>query len=198
MLPKTIVKKWTTIIGGATVVAFSVIVIFLPNDIVAGLAKNMASADQAISNVLPVRLIIQNIAVDALIEPVGLTSEGAMDTPKGPADAAWFNQGTRPGEIGSSVIDGHSGWKDGIPAVFDNLNKLGVGDKVLVMDEIGVTSTFVVRKVRTYDPKADASEVFISNDGKAHLNLITCEGTWDPVSKTSSERLVVFTDKETN
>lgn len=196
MPSKTIVKKWATIIGGAMVVAFSVIVIFLPNNTAVGSAGNMASAGQAISNVLPVRLIIPKITVDASVEALGLTSEGAMDTPKGPADAAWFNQGTRPGEIGSSVIDGHSGWKDGIPAVFDNLNKLRVGDKVLVMDGRGVTTTFVVRELRTYNPTANAANVFISNDGKAHLNLITCEGLWDPVSKTSSERLVVFTDKE--
>lgn len=196
MKSKTIVKKWTTIIGGATVVAFFVIVIFLPNDTAVGGAGSMASADQAISNVLPVRLKIPAINVDAAIEPVGLTPEGAMAAPEGPADVAWFNLGTRPGENGSAVIDGHSGWKDGIPAVFDNLNKLRVGDKVLVMDERGVTFTFVVRKVRTYDPKADASDVFISNDGKAHLNLITCEGLWDPVSKTSSERLIIFADKE--
>src|ERR1035437_4338340 len=169
MKSKTLVKKWATIIGGATVVAFSVIVIFLPNDTAVGGAKSMASADQAISKVLPVRLKIPTINVDAAIEPVGLTPEGAMGVPEGPADVAWFNLGTRPGENGSAVIDGHSGWKDGIPAVFDNLNKLHVGDKVLVMDGRGVTFTFVVRKVRTYDPKADASDVFISNDGKAHL-----------------------------
>lgn len=198
MKSKTIVKKWATIIGGATVVAFFVIVIFLPNDMAVGGAGNMASAVQAISNVLPVRLKIPAINVDAIILPVGLTLDGAMAAPEGPADVAWFNLGTRPGEIGSSVIDGHSGWKNGIPAVFDNLNKLGVGDKVLVMDERGVTFTFVVRKIRTYDPKADASDVFISNDGKAHLNLITCEGTWDEVTKSSSQRLIVFTDKETN
>src|ERR1035437_3188256 len=196
MKSKTLVKKWATIIGGATVVAFSVIVIFLPNDTAVGGAKSMASADQAISKVLPVRLKIPAINVDAAIESVGLTPEGAMGAPEGPDDVAWFNLGTRPGENGSAVIDGHSGWKDGIPAVFDTLHALHKGDKIYVEDEKGSTTTFVVRELRTLGAKEDATSVFSSSDGKEHLNLITGEGTWDPVSRTSSERLIVFADKE--
>jgi LPXTG-site transpeptidase (sortase) family protein len=145
---------------------------------------------------LPVRLEIPKINVDAMVDSVGLTSDGAVDVPKGPADVAWFDLGPRPGENGSSVIDGHSGWKDGIPAIFDNLYKLQKGDKVYVKDAKGMTISFVVREILTYDPHADASNVFNSSDGKAHLNLITCTGTWNETDKTHSERLVVFTDRE--
>jgi len=70
---------------------------------------------------LPVRLKIPKINVDSAFEYVGLTPQGAMDVPKGPAEVGWFKLGTRPGEIGSAVVAGHSGWKNGIPAVFDNL-----------------------------------------------------------------------------
>ena len=196
MKSKILVKKWATIIGGAIVVAFFVIVIFLPNDTTIGGAKSMASVDQAISKVLPVRLKIPVINVDAAIEPVGLTPDGAMAAPEGPALVAWFNLGTRPGENGSAVIDGHSGWKDGIPAVFDTLHSLQKGDKIYVEDEKGSTTTFVVRELRTLGAKEDATSVFSSSDGKAHLNLITCEGIWDEITKSSSQRLIVFTDKE--
>ncbi len=189
--------QWAGFIGVAVCVAFSTILIFLPNDALLGSVQSASAIlGGHIDSGIPVRLTIPKISVDAAIEPVGLTGEGAMSVPKGPDDTAWFSQGTRPGEIGSAVIDGHSGWKDGIPAVFDNLNRLRIGDTILVMDGRGVTFTFVVRKVKTYDPKADASDVFSSNDGKVHLNLITCEGTWDPISRTSSERLIVFADKE--
>lgn len=146
---------------------------------------------------LPVRLKIPNINVDAVIEYVGLASDGTMDVPKGPANVAWFNLGPRPGNIGSAVIAGHYGsWKSGAESVFDNLNKLRKGDKIYVEDEKGVIITFVVRESRIYDPKVNASNVFSSSDGKAHLNLVTCEGVWDNVHKTYSNRLVVFTDKE--
>lgn len=193
MKSNTSFKKWFAFTSGAVLIAFTVIVIFLPE------AKVVDSdAGMAVLGENPVRLMIPVIKVDAAIEALGLTSVGAMDTPKGPADAAWFDKGPRPGGVGSAVIDGHSGWKDGIPAVFDDLHTLEKGDKIYVIDERGVTTTFVVRELRTYNPTADAANVFGSSDGKAHLNLITCEGTWNEATKSSSGRLIVFTDKETN
>jgi hypothetical protein len=53
-----------------------------------------------------------------------------------------------------------------------------------------------VREIKKYDPNANASDVFISGDGKAHLNLITCVGFWNKVSKSYPKRLVIFADKE--
>lgn len=143
----------------------------------------------------PVRLIIPAISVDADIESVGLTPDGAMDVPKERASAAWFNRGPRPGEDGSAVINGHYGWKDGKASVFDTLHTLRAGDTIYVRDSIGDTTAFVVRELTYYNPKADASSVFNSDDGTAHLNLITCEGVWNAVSKSYSQRLVVFADK---
>lgn len=151
---------------------------------------------QQASSSLPLRLKIASLNIDALVEYVGLTSEGAMGVPKGPAEVAWFELGPRPGDKGSAVIDGHSGWKDEIPAVFDDLHKLRAGDKIEIEDEDGESITFVVRESKLYDPNADAADVFISNDGEAHLNLITCEGVWDTATKSRSKRLVVFADKE--
>lgn len=153
--------------------------------------------DQVSSANLPARLKIPGIDVDAAVELVGLTPAGDMDTPKKPEDVAWFNLGTRPGEKGSAVITGHYGtWKNGKGSVFDNLHKLRQGDKIFVEDDNGSTTVFVVRESRSYDPSADAIDVFSSNDEKAHLNLTTCEGIWNKDSKIYSERLVVFTDKE--
>lgn len=144
----------------------------------------------------PVRLEIPKINVDAAVEYVGLTSAGAMDVPKGPSNVAWFELGTHPGDNGSAVIAGHYGrWKNGDGSVFDDLNKLSEGDRLYVEDDQGVVATFVVRASRIYDPKADAKDVFGSNDGKSHLNLIACDGVWNKVSKSYSERLVIFTDK---
>jgi len=50
--------------------------------------------------------------------------------------------------------------------------------------------------MRRYDPKADISALFDSNDKKPHLNLITCEGDWSEATKSYTSRPVVFTDKE--
>jgi len=145
---------------------------------------------------LPIRLKIPTLKIDSVIEYIGLTKDGAVDAPKGASNTGWYNLGPRPGEVGNSIIDGHSGWKGGAPAVFDNLYKIKVGDKVYVESEKGVTITFVVRKISEYNPNAEATDVFISNDGKAHLNLITCSGFWNDILKSHSSRLAVFTDKE--
>jgi LPXTG-site transpeptidase (sortase) family protein len=145
---------------------------------------------------LPIRLQIPKIKVDVALEQVGLTLEGAVDAPKDPANAAWFDAGPLPGAVGSSIIAGHFGWKNGIPAVFDNLHKLKKGDRLSVSDEKGATSTFVVREIHTYTQGENTTRVFISGDGKAHLNLITCGGVWNKLTKSYSERLVVFTSKE--
>lgn len=145
---------------------------------------------------MPIRLTIPKIKVDSNLEHVGLTPQGAVAVPKGPASAAWFNVGPRPGAVGSAVIVGHFGWKDGIPAVFDNLHKLRKGDKLHVEGDTGETITFVVRELKTYGENEVAPEVFGSNDGKEHLNLITCQGVWNKTKKSYSKRLVVFTDRE--
>jgi len=167
----------------------------VPTETVVGSTQNIASAEQAGSG-LPARLTIPKINVDAAVEQVGLAPDGAMDVPKGPDDVAWFNLGKRPGDVGSAVMAGHFGWKNGIPAVFDNLNKLQKGDNIYVEDEKGVVTTFIVREIKTYDQNADAGSVFSSSDGKAHLNLVTCEGVWNKAQKSYSNRLVVFADKE--
>lgn len=141
-------------------------------------------------------LKIPSVGINTFVEYVGLTPEGSMDTPKILENVGLFELGTQPGEIGSAVIDGHYGWKNGKPAAFDNLHKLQNGDKIYFSNKQGVVTTFVVHKIKSYNSKADASEIFNSDDNKAHLNLITCEGVWSKEEKSYSDRLVIFSDKE--
>ncbi len=147
---------------------------------------------------LPVSISIPSLSINTNIEHVGITKGGAMDAPEGPINVGWFYMGPRPGTVGSSVIDGHSGWKDGIKAVFDNLYKIKIGDKIYVKNSNGLTTVFIVRKLKTYEEGQDSTSVFKTSDGKAHLNLITCNGIWDSINKSHSSRLVVFADKVDN
>lgn len=156
-----------------------------------------APKQKQVNSTLPVRIKIPKIKVNAVIESTGLTTQGAVGIPTGPANTAWFNLSPLPGAIGSSIITGHYGyWKNNKPTVFNNLNKLRKGDKIYVENGNGEITVFVVRESKSYNPEAEATDVFFSNDGKAHLNLITCDGVWDKVTKNYSNRLVVFTDKE--
>lgn len=95
------------------------------------------------------------------------------------------------------MIDGHFGWwKNGQEAVFNNLSDLRKGDKVYITDTKEKITVFIVRELMIYDFDQNVPEVFISSDGKAHLNLITCGGLWDKSSQKYLKRFVVFTDKE--
>lgn len=187
--------KWRLFTGSMVVIAsVAILVLSLVSPPVPEPVPESVLPEEVHSAGIPTRLKIPKLNVDAAIEQIGLTSEGAVDVPTGPANAAWFNRGPRPGEIGSAVIDGHFGWKDGIPAVFDALHTLKKGDTLSVEDEEGVTRTFVVRELRFYDWDENAPDVFGVLDRKAHLNLITCKGAWDIGQQSYAERLVVFAD----
>ena len=157
--------------------------------------QETSPATHSVSSGLPVRLLIPRISVDAFVESVGTTKSGSMDVPVNARDAAWFNLGTRPGEVGSAVIDGHYGFDHGKPSVFDDLHKLRIGDLIYVKNDGGASVSFTISDIRRYNPSADASQIFNSSDGKAHLNLITCEGSWDVATGAYAERLVLFADK---
>jgi len=160
------------------------------------------SAQVAISSIrasstpkgLPVRLKIPVIGVDSAIEDAFITSDGRMDVPIGSVNVAWFALGPHPGQEGSAVIGGHFGIKNNVPFVFYKLNELKVGDKVYVIDDKGNNLAFIVKTIKSFDRNADATTVFTSQDGLAHLNLVTCEGIWNRVNNSYPQRLVVFTD----
>lgn len=144
---------------------------------------------------VPVHISIPSISVDAEIESVALAEDGSMDVPKDPMNAGWYELGPRPGDIGSAVIAGHLDWYDGQTGSFENLYKMKQGDEIIVRGEEGVEITFVVREIKMYDAEEDATDVFISTDGKAHLNLVTCDGVWNKNARQYSERLVVFAER---
>ena len=145
---------------------------------------------------VPLRIKIPSIRVNAVIRSVGLAPDGSMGVPKLPMDTAWYMLGPKPGETGSATIAGHVNWWHGATGVFANLRKLKPGDTITVQDDKGALVSFIVRKIRSYGTAEDSSDVFSSTDGKAHLNLITCDGAWDKRAQQYSKRLVVFTDKK--
>lgn len=209
---KTLLKQ-PVFIGSSAGIVFSLIFLLISNlpsqssyiKLVppANLLAEQAESSQTPQNLIagrsagmPVRLKIPSINVDSAVENVGLASDGAMDVPKDSVDVGWFSLGQRPGEEGSAVIAGHFGRKNKKGSVFDNLHKLRKGDKFYIEDDQGLIITFVVREIRRFDPNAETTDIFVSSDGKSHLNLITCEGDWDKTAQQYTKRLVVFADKE--
>jgi sortase (surface protein transpeptidase) len=143
---------------------------------------------------IPVRLRIPSIALDADLEQLGQTSRGALDTPHDPMNAGWYADGPMPGQKGTAIIDGHSGWWHHEPAVFDELHALRSGDVIYVTDQSGAETAFTVRDSVLFHADADPAAAFRSGDDLAHLSLITCTGKWDAAARSYPDRLVVFAD----
>jgi sortase A len=142
---------------------------------------------------LPVRLKIPSIEVDAMVESVGITPEGAMGIPEDADNVAWYNLGSRPGEQGSAVIDGHFDKEDQSPAVFAKLDQLMPGDVLYLENDQNETLSFVVKESRMYDVRDSTEEIFNNNEG-IFLNLITCAGTWDTHNNDYNQRRVIFAE----
>lgn len=159
-------------------------------------AQTVVVPQRTVNPGVPIRLTIPQIKVHAVLDQIGLTGDGILGVPNRLTHAGWFSLGVMPGEIGTAIIDGHYGWKKGTPAVFNHLSELVKGDRISVQDARGRKIFFVVRELKRFDPNADADAVFQSADEASHLNLITCEGIWNPVTRQYSKRLVVFADKE--
>jgi sortase (surface protein transpeptidase) len=141
---------------------------------------------------IPMQLIIPKLNINTEIEQVGYDQEGKVDTPISFANVGWFSLGVRPGEKGNAVIDGHFDTFTGSPAVFYNLSSLNIGDEIEVIDSQKQIYTFsVVDKKEFPHDQFPLTQVFGKNNGKM-LNLITCEGTWDYISRNYSNRLVIF------
>ncbi len=143
---------------------------------------------------IPVELAIESIGVIAPVTSVGILGK-SMAVPTNDIDVGWYNLGVRPGDVGSAVLAGHVNWYGGQDAVFTNLHLVQIGDTIIVRDDQGRYHYFMVRDIKRYPIHADASEVFNSDDGLAHLNLVTCDGPWNSLIKTHEMRLVVFADK---
>lgn len=144
---------------------------------------------------VPVRIQIPAIGVDAAVQPVGLTGDGAMGVPDNLSDVSWYQKGVKPGEAGQAVIAGHTSSRGWVPAVFDDLDKLQAGDQIIIVDELGNKISFAVRESRIYKADANPAEIY-TGSSQAHLNLITCTGKFNVITQSFPQRLVVFSDAQ--
>ncbi len=158
--------------------------------------KNFSVTPTAKVSIPQAHIKIDKIGVNAVVKNMGLTPGGAMAVPGNRFEAGLFSLGTHPGEEGSAVLGGHNRW-DSAPGVFARLQELQYGDIVTYTDAQGVSIQFIVRETKTYAATDPDSGIFSSESG-AHLNLITCSGTFDPVTGSYTTRLVIFTDKITS
>ena len=143
---------------------------------------------------LPVAVDIPAIGVDAKLLHLGLNSDGTIQVPSletSSAEAAWYKYSATPGQIGSSVIEGHVDSYQG-PAVFFRLGALRPGDTVNVTLADGTMAVFRVTGVREYFKSRFPAKAIYGATDFAALRLITCGGTFDYATGHYLSSTVVF------
>lgn len=142
--------------------------------------------------IVPTHIEIPKVGVNAPIDPAGLMKNGQMDVPANDTRVGWYHLGTKPGDIGNAVLDGHVDNQTG-PAVFFYLKDLKPGDPVWLSDANGKKLEFIVDTIAVYPEGNAPVEKVFGNFGRRNLNLITCTGVFNHSEKSYESRLVVFT-----
>ena len=143
---------------------------------------------------LPVSVDIPAIGVDSKLLHLGVNSNGTIRVPSlytRPNQAAWFKYSAAPGQIGTSVIEGHLDGYHG-PAVFFRLGALRPGDRINVTLADGITAIFRVTGVRQYPKSRFPARAVYGTTGYAALHLITCGGAFDHATGHYLSSTVVF------
>ena len=129
----------------------------------------------------PVSVHIPAIGVTSDLLHLGVDADGAIQVPSlytEADEAAWYKYSVTPGQIGTSVIEGHVDSYQG-PAVFFRLGALRPGDTVDVTLADRVTAVFRITGVRQYLKSRFPAKVIYGTTAYAALRLITCSGAFD-------------------
>jgi hypothetical protein len=155
---------------------------------------SQAHRGPSLSRSLPVTVDIPAIDVHSQLLRLGLNPDGTIQVPSlttAADEAAWYEYSATPGEIGTSVIEGHVDSYQG-PAVFFRLGALRPGDHIDVRLANGVTAVFRVTGVREYLKDKFPDQLIYGDTHYAALRLITCGGAFDSATGHYLSSTVVF------
>ncbi len=158
-------------------------------EISAPAAINVVEAAAPITT--PTYLSIPNAKVNTNIIEVGITQQGNLDVPGNYKEVGWYKHGTRPGEIGSAVLDGHVDNGGNVPGPFKHLRDLKIGDDVYVTMSDGKILHYKVTVSEAYPTNKFPGEMVFHETGTQYLKIITCHGKFVSSLKTYDQRLIV-------
>jgi sortase family protein len=138
----------------------------------------------------PVEVLIPVLDVHRPVEKIGFDQSGMMGLPVNYWNAGWFEYGPVPGAPGDAVIEGHSGYP-GRPLLFGRLYTLRPGDRIIVVLADRSRRLFIVASKATV-PAGSSPQGLADPYGPARLTLVTCTGSFNKYTYSSSERLLVF------
>ncbi|WP_020008188.1 class F sortase [Salinicoccus albus] len=147
--------------------------------------------------IIPERIEIPAIDVDAPTQHLGQLDNGEMAVPDTLHEAAWYEPGYKVGAPGNSVIAGHV--DDTVnPGVFSQLHTLEAGDEIIVHGEDGTSLTFTVYDKELFDADSAPVDKIFGYSHNSLLNLITCEGPYDYEAGGTPNRWVIYTELNTD
>ncbi len=173
------------------------------NNAVAGIATEEAVSEEeptyaALANhqvdpTAPRYVSIPSQKVFARVQRQGLDKTGALKAPGNVFNAGWYENSSKPGEAGATLLDGHVAGptKRG---VFYAIKNLKAGD--LIGIERGDGKKFNYKVVKTVISNAAATDMTSAllpvTAGTAGLNLMTCTGQYDHKTGEYDQRVIVF------
>ena len=122
-----------------------------------------------------VRLLIPSVGVDAPIVRLGIrefaNGDVTWDTSTITSEVGFLDGMTWFGQPGNTVLGGHSELEGRVPAVFYDLDKVAVGDEVVVTHADGALRYVVTRAFEVN--RRDLSILYPTNHEQ--LTIITCD-----------------------
>lgn len=150
-----------------------------------------AASASTTASFVPARLKVPSLGIDAKVEEVGRRADNTMGTPSDFANVGWWSEGSKPGEPGNVVFDGHVNNALTKAGVFEHLFQVHKGDYVTVSDAEGHTLVYEVSEVSLYDTNQAPLRKIFATAGPSQVVLITCDGEWVEDSRSFDKRLVV-------
>jgi sortase (surface protein transpeptidase) len=157
------------------------------------------------------RIRIPSLGVDAPVSSHRVEADAsAMPNPYGPADAGWYDFeetyfGGAPGAGRNAVFSGHVNYNANVgyagvryagPGVFAEINRLRPGD-IIEVERNGKTYRYAVSWQRIVDDQASTAWTSVVAGGTSidSITLFTCDGTFDPATRSYSHRTVVRAER---
>ena len=141
----------------------------------------------------PVRITIEDLAITAPINPVGIVADTReMEVPNRHDLVGWYQYSPLPGaDEGSSVLAAHVDY-NGRAGVFHELGTVEPGAVIVVDFEDGSSRVFEVTSGRQYDKDRLPVDTIFAKSGDPILTLITCGGAFDSTSRSYEDNVVIY------
>jgi sortase (surface protein transpeptidase) len=144
--------------------------------------------------VVPTRVRIPAIDVDATVIDLGLTEDRRLEVPEDISVTGWYTGRSVPGEDGPSVVVGHVDSRVAGKGVFYSLGDLVEGDTVEIERSDGTIAAFRVTDVSLVPKDEFPTEQVYGSTPEPTLRLITCGGTFDRSVRSYEYNVIVFAE----